>query len=121
MNHIIFSKFLFASLFLCFSFSNAQVKVKNNNKQNNTRIKNNKKRVVISKPNRPRIIKKRPSYNRSGYVWIAGHWKWNWWKKRYVWKKGKWKRVKKNHFWVPGYWQETPNGFYWVEGYWQLR
>ena len=96
MNHIIFSKLLFALLFLCFSFSNAQVRVKNNNKQNNkkivvtnnkknnVRIKNNRKRVVISKPNRPRIINKRPSYSRSGYIWIEGHWKWNWWKKRYV-------------------------------------
>ena len=142
MKNSIFSKLFLITLLLLGTTSFGQVKVNtnNNNKKvvvktntnNNKKVvvktntNNNKKvvvktnRVVVNKPNRPKIIVNRPTYNRPGYVWVEGHWKWNRFKRKYVWKKARWKKIKRNHQWVPGYWHITSNGFYWVEGYWQI-
>ena len=142
MKNSIFSKLFLISLLLLGISSYSQVKVKpnttnkkvivKNNRNNNKKVivnnnrNNNKKvivktnRVVVNKPNRPKVIVNRPNYNRPGYVWIEGYWKWNRFKRKYVWKKAKWKKIKRNHQWIPGYWHIAPNGFFWVEGYWQL-
>ena len=138
MKYSFFSKtlallFLFGTLML-----NAQVRVKTNKvKHNNRSVKvttskhHNKRgvvkaqkhrnRVVVSKPNRPKVIVKRPNYKRPGYVWVEGYWHWNPFFGRYVWKKARWKKIKRNHYWVPGYWGVDPGGFFWVEGYWKIR
>ena len=104
--------------------SSKSVRVKTNNRNYNrggVRVKKNRNHVVVSKPRRPGIIVKRPNYQRRGYVWVEGYWKWNAFFGQYMWQKARWIKIKRNHFWVPGFWEVTPGGFFWVEGYWQLK
>jgi hypothetical protein len=75
-------------------------------------------RVVVSKPNRPHVIVKRPNNIRKNYVWVEGHWKWSDFYRDYIWIKGQWKRKRSGHYWVSGFWEVSLNGFIWVEGYW---
>ena len=84
-------------------------------------VKSNRNRVVVNKPRKPRIIVKRPNYNRKGYIWVDGYWKWNTFYGQYTWQKARWVKVKRNHYWIPGFWEITPGGFFWVNGYWQLE
>ena len=122
MKNSIFSKLFLITLLLLGTTAFGQVKVNTNNNNKKVVVKtntnNNKKvvvktnRGVVNKPNRPKIIVNRPSYNRPGYVWVEGYWKWNRFKRKYVWKKARWKKIKRNHQWVPGYWHMTPSGFY---------
>ena len=88
---------------------------------NRGRVRGNANRVVVAKPNRPRVIVNRPSYNRPGYIWRDGYWRWNDFYGQYIWQEARWLKIKRNHFWVPGFWQITAGGFLWVEGYWQLE
>lgn len=97
-----------------------QVKVNRNDNRRGVRAATNRNRVVVTKPNRPRNIVKRPNYNRPGYVWIEGYWQWNSFYNRYTWRHARWQKIKQNHYWVPGFWEITPNGFFWVAGYWAL-
>ena len=142
MKKTIFSKLLLIALFLVGVSASAQVRVKTNkgrtnkkvvvktnrgnhsnhhSNRQNVRVKTNRNRVVVSKPNRPHVIVNRPTYNRAGYIWVAGFWKWNVYYGSYTWQKARWKRVKRNHMWVPGFWEISPGGFFWVEGYWALE
>ena len=73
--------------------NNKKVVVKTNT-NNNKKVVVKTNRVVVNKPNRPKIIVNRPTYNRPGYVWVEGHWKWNRFKRKYVWKKARWKKLK---------------------------
>jgi len=85
MKKTIFSKLLIVIFLIAGISTTAQVRVKTNrgnnkkkvvvktNRHNNhnhgrVRVKTNRNRVVFSKPNRPRVIVTRPTYNRSGYV-----------------------------------------------------
>ena len=77
--------------------------------------------TTFSAAARPRVIVNRPTYNRAGYIWVEGYWKWNVYYGSYTWQKARWKRVKRNHMWVPGFWEISPRGFFWVEGYWALE
>lgn len=136
MKNSFFSKAL-VLIFLFGGFStNAQVRVKTNRIYNNkkdlttkrsnlynkrVRVKNNSSRIVFSKPNRPKVILNRPNFNRHGYIWINGCWKWNTFYGRYTWQKARWVKLKRNHFWVPGFWKINLGGFFWVKGYWQLE
>ena len=100
------------------------VRVKSNrfNYHNDRRgVRTNRNRVVVSKPNRPKVIVNRPNYHRSGYHWAEGYWKWNSFYGQYTWQKAKWIKIKINHYWVPGFWEINPGGFFWVEGYWELE
>ena len=54
-----------------------KVIVKSNTSKNNIIVKTNRDRLVINKPNRPKIIKKRYKKKRRGYVWVKGFWKWS--------------------------------------------
>lgn len=103
--------------------SGKRVKNKNNyyNKGGGIRVKNNRNRIVINKPNRPLRVVKRPDFNRPGYIWIDGYWKWNAFFGRYTWHKARWIKVKPNHYWVPGYWEIGAGGFFWVEGFWEVQ
>lgn len=105
---------------------NKKVIVKTNRSTNNYnggrgRVKTNRNRVVVNKPNIPHVISKRPNYNRYGYTWVEGYWMWNAFYGRYIWQKERWIKIKKNHCWVPGFWEITIGGFFWVEGYWALE
>ena len=139
MKNSFFSTILVAT-FLFGGFSaNAQVRVKTNTINNNkkvvvkkdrsnyynnrsrVRVKNNRNRVVVNKPNRPHRVIKRPAFNKPGYIWIDGYWKWNVFFGRYTWQKARWMKIKRNHYWVPGFWEINPGGFFWVKGYWQLE
>ena len=140
MKKLVFSKLLLIALFLVGVSATAQVRVKtnkvrtnkkivvknnrghhSNHNRQNVRVKTNRNRIVVSKPNRPKVIVNRPTYNRAGYIWAEGYWKWNVYYGSYTWQKARWKRVKKNHMWVPGFWEISPRGFFWVEGYWSLE
>lgn len=100
---------------------NNKVVIKNNRyNKNKVKVKNNRNRVVLNRPNRPKFIRKKPNYNRAGYYWVEGFWKWNVFFGTYSWHKARWIKVKPNHYWVPGFWEITPNGFFWVQGYWEL-
>ena len=138
MKNILFSKILIM-IFLFVGFSlTAQVRVKTNKANNKNKVvikkdrqtynnkrvikvKNNRNRVVVKKPMRPKVIIKRPNYNRPGYVWIQGHWKWSDFYGRYIWQRAKWVKVKRNHYWVPGFWDIYDGGYFWIEGYWKLE
>ena len=81
-----------------------KVIVKSNTAKNNIIVKTNRDRLVINKPNRPKVIKKRFKKKRRGYVWVKGFWKWS--------------PIFRIYFWQDGYWEETINGYFWVDGYW---
>ena len=105
--------------------NNNKVRTKSNraevhNNRGGVRVKTNRNRVVMKRPNRPRVILTKPNYNRRGYIWVEGYWKWNAFFGQYTWQKARWKKVKRNHYWVPGFWEITPGGFFWVAGYWEL-
>ena len=139
MKNSFFSKILVVTFLFGGLSANAQVRVKTNTSNNNkkvvvkknrsnyynnrsrVRVKNNRNRVVVNKPNRPHRVIKRPTFNKSGYIWIEGYWKWNAFFGRYTWQKARWMKIKRNHYWVPGFWEITPGGFFWVKGYWQLK
>ncbi|MAX05964.1 MAG: hypothetical protein CMD19_05960 [Flavobacteriales bacterium] len=139
MKNSFFSKILVVTFLFGGLSANAQVRVKTNTSNNNkkvvvkkdrsnyynnrsrVRVKNNRNRVVVNKPNRPHRVIKRPTFNRPGYIWIEGYWKWNAFFGRYTWQKARWMKIKRNHYWVPGFWEITPGGFFWVKGYWQLE
>ena len=100
---------------------NKKVVVKNNAYNiNGVRVKTNRNRVVVNRPNRPKVVRTRPNYNRPGYYWAPGFWKWNSFFGIYSWHKARWIKVKPNHYWVPGFWEASPGGFYWIEGYWEV-
>lgn len=138
MQNRCFSKILVIIILFFGLSTNGQVRVKTNiergnkkvvvksNRSNNSnrrpavRVKRTRDRVVVKKPNRPNVVINRPNYNRRGYIWIQGNWKWNPFYSRYTWQRARWKKIKKNHYWVPGFWEITPVGFFWVEGHWQI-
>ena len=95
-----------------------KVIVKSNTANKNIIVKTNRDRLVINKPNRPKVIKKRFKKKRRGYVWVKGFWKWSPFFRMYFWKDGYWLQKRSNHIWVDGYWEETINGYFWVDGYW---
>jgi hypothetical protein len=95
-----------------------KVIVKTNTAKNNIIVKTNRDRLVINKPNRPKVIKKRFKKKRRGYVWVKGFWKWSPIFRIYFWQDGYWLQKRRNHIWVDGYWEETINGYFWVDGYW---
>ena len=78
----------------------------------------NPHRVVVVKPNRPRVIVKRPNRIRKNYIWVDGHWKWSDFYGDYIWVQGKWMRQKRGYHWVPGFWEISLDGFIWIDGYW---
>ena len=75
-------------------------------------------RVVVVKPNRPKVIIKHPNRVRRNYIWVEGHWKWSSFYRDYIWIKGKWKRQRRGHHWMPGFWEVSLDGFVWIDGYW---
>ena len=100
-----------------------KVVVKKTNRNRGVKVKRHpahqhSSRVVVSKPNRPHVIVKRPNNIRKNYIWLEGHWKWSDFYRDYVWIKGQWKRERSGHYWVSGFWEVSLNGFIWVEGYW---
>jgi len=101
----------------------SKVVVKKNNHNRGFKVKRrptnqHSSRVVVSKPNRPNVIVKRPNNIRKNYIWVEGHWKWSAFYKEYIWIKGQWIRERRGHYWVSGFWEVSLNGFVWVEGYW---
>ena len=135
MKNSFFSKtlviiFLFGGL-----SANAQVRVKTNSNNNKkavvksnrfnhhndrggVRVKTNRNRVVVSKPNRPKIILQRPVQTRRNYIWSEGHWQWSNFYGNYIWIQGKWIRQRRGHHWTPGFWEVSLGGFVWIEGCW---
>lgn len=110
------------------SYNKGAIKVKTNttkptkiHNRGGVVVKTNRNRVVVNKPRRPRVIVKRPNYNRGGYVWQEGYWKWNAFYGQYTWQEARWVKAKRNHYWIPGFWEISAGGFFWVNGYWQLE
>ena len=75
-------------------------------------------RVVVVKPNRPKVILKRPVKTRKDYIWVEGHWQWSNFYGEYIWIQGKWMRQRRGYHWMPGFWEVSLGGFIWREGYW---
>jgi len=65
-------------------------------------------------PPAPRVERPAP---RAGYVWIAGHYRWE--NGRYEWLDGHWERARARMHWEPGRWQRRGNNYVWVEGRWR--
>ena len=137
MKKVIFSFMLLfgASLFIPQnSFSQVVVKSKRNNSTkkgvvkrpnitNRVTVKNRpvhhrRSRVVVNKPNRPRVILQRPLEKRRNYIWAEGHWKWSYFYRDYIWIQGKWIRQRRGYHWNSGFWEVSLGGFVWIEGYW---
>ncbi len=76
--------------------------------------------VVKVKPARPAVVVKRPAA-KAGYVWIAGHWKWNAKAKEYRWVKAHWIKARAGHNWTPGKWVKVGNRHKWVPGAWHAH
>ena len=114
------------------SFAQVVIKSQHNKKTNKVVVKKTNRnrgvtvkrgpthssRVVVSKPNRPHVIVKRPNNIRKNYIWVEGHWKWSNFYRDYIWIKGQWIRERSGHYWVSGFWEVSLNGFIWIEGYW---
>ena len=103
--------------------STKKVVVKKSNKHKGVAVKSHRthhhpSRVVVVKPNRPKVIVKHPNRVRKNYIWVEGHWKWSSFYRDYIWIKGKWKRQRRGHHWMPGFWEVSLGGFVWIEGYW---
>lgn len=64
------------------------------------------------------IAETRPMSPGSGYVWIAGHYKWNGY--RYVWVNGHYAyRHCTGGYWVAGQWVQGPHGrWHYKDGHW---
>jgi len=137
MKKIVFSSILFFGAFLFvpqISFSqlvirpqqnktNKKIVVKKTNRHRGVTVKSRSthrhpSRVVVVKPNRPKVIIKHPNRVRRNYIWVEGHWKWSSFYRDYVWIKGKWIHQRRGYHWQPGFWEVSLNGFIWVEGYW---
>ena len=104
--------------------TNKQVVIKKTNRNRGVTVKSrptkhHPSRVVVVKPNRPKVIIKHPNRVRRNYIWMEGHWKWNSFYRDYIWIKGKWMHKRRGHHWHPGFWEVSLNGFIWVEGYWK--
>jgi len=53
------------------------------------------------------------------YIWINGHWTWDWRINGYVWVQGFWAMAPfPGAIWTPGFWQSTRGGFMWVNAQW---
>ena len=103
--------------------STKKVAVKKSNRHKRVAVKSRLRyhspsRVVVVKPNRPKVIVKHPNRIRRNYIWVEGHWKWSYFHRDYIWIKGKWKRQRRGHHWMPGFWEVSLGGFVWIEGYW---
>ena len=137
MKKIIFSFTLLfgAALFIPqSSFAQVAIKSKHNNSTKKVVIKKSNRhkgisvkshpthhhpsRIVVVKPNRPKVIVKHPNRVRKNYIWVEGHWKWSSFYRDYIWIKGKWKRQRRGYHWAPGFWEVSLGGFVWIEGYW---
>jgi len=56
------------------------------------------------------------------YIWINGHWTWDWRIGGYVWVQGFWAMVPfPGAMWIPGYWESFRGGFRWVDARWWPR
>jgi len=56
------------------------------------------------------------------YIWINGHWTWDWRIRGYVWVQGFWAMVPfPGAMWIPGYWESFRGGFRWVDARWWPR
>ena len=75
-------------------------------------------RIVVVKPNKPKVIINHPNRVRRNYIWVEGHWKWSRFYRDYVWIKGQWMHKRRGYHWQPGFWEVSLTGFMWVEGYW---
>jgi hypothetical protein len=53
---------------------------------------------------------------RSGYVWVAGDWRWV--RGRYVWHSGSWVRVRRGFHYVPSHWDRHGNRWRYSPGVW---
>jgi hypothetical protein len=63
-------------------------------------------------------VEVRPAAPGPGYVWVAGHWKWN--AKRHVWVSGRWiRKPYPTSIWVAGHWKRQGRGWVWVSGRWR--
>ena len=65
-------------------------KVRSSNKGIVVKTKRNNRNIVRVKPNRPRVIVKRPNKKRRGYIWIDGYWKWSVFYGQYIWVDARW-------------------------------
>jgi hypothetical protein len=53
---------------------------------------------------------------RAGFVWDAGHWRWD--HGRYVWVPGHWQPVRVGRRWVPGHWVARGPNWRWIPAHW---
>jgi hypothetical protein len=53
---------------------------------------------------------------RKGYVWVAGHYRWE--GGGYRWVKGHWERARAKQVWRAGRWERQGDRYIWIEGEW---
>lgn len=75
--------------------------------------------VVKVRPNRPNVIVKKPAKVKRGYVWVAGNWKWDKRRKKYIWVKGRQVKARRGYKYTPGHWVAVNGGSKWVAGRWK--
>ncbi len=56
---------------------------------------------------------------RAGYVWVAGHYRWD--RGSYLWVPGHWERVRRGWIWEAGHWERRGNHYVWIDGRWRRR
>jgi len=74
--------------------------------------------VVSVRPARPATVVVKPAKVRRGHIWVAGHWKYNTKRNRYVWVDARWIKAKRGHQYVAGRWINVKGGYKWVPGHW---
>ncbi|MGD1846436.1 MAG: hypothetical protein ACFB10_13705 [Salibacteraceae bacterium] len=75
--------------------------------------------VVKVRPARPAKVKVKPVKVRAGHTWVAGHWKYNARRNRYIWVEGTWVRTRPGHRYQAGRWVAVRGGGHrWVSGVW---
>ncbi len=78
--------------------------------------------VNIQLPGLVEIAPPAPRYEpvpvqRSGQVWVPGHWQWN--ERAYAWRQGYWQQARPEYVYAPGRWVRADGGWRWAEGDWK--
>ena len=60
--------------------------------------------IVVSVAPPPLRVERAPTYERRGYTWAEGYWRWN--GRRHIWVAGHWERTRRGHMYVAPRWEE---------------
>lgn len=69
--------------------------------------------VVYQEPPQPQVEK---VTERSGYIWVKGHWDWQ--NGQWQWIGGTWEKERTGSQWREGRWERRGNSWHWIAGEW---